>query len=752
MRNVSTKTNIDQFKHGFREEAREILVDLESALLELNENRGDMELVSRIFRSLHTIKGSGSMFGFDRLAAFTHNLETAFDEVRNGRFQINSELIDLTLSALDQIRALLEEDVTGVAPDQAACAAILTRVREITGKGEKAGVKVTPQPAPTPSQEDKHLWSIRFAPGAEMMRTGANPLLLLRELRQMGELGIQASLAALPPLAEIEPERCYASWEMTLRTAQGQDAIRDVFIFVDDLCELTVEAIAAPAATVQIPNDVTATAKEAAEPTPAMVVSEPSAAPPEVAVKIAVALQEPRSESGGRRFYDKPDNVNSLRVPAAKLDQFVNLVGELVTVQARLSEISTRHDVPEFTAVAEEVERLTAALRENSMNIRMMPIRGTFEKFRRLVHDLARDLGKNVELTIEGADTELDKTVIDQLSDPLMHLIRNSMDHGIESPEVRVARGKQPMATIHLAARHSGASVLVVVSDDGGGIDAEAVRRRAVEKGVIAGDAELSESEVYALIFQPGFSTAKQVTDVSGRGVGMDVVRQNVESLRGTIDVASKFGQGTSVTLRLPLTLAIIDGLLVSVGKSFFVLPLANTLECIELSSADIALANGRHIINVRDEILPYIRLREYFAIAGIRPEIEQIMIVQTEAGRYGFVVDEVLGDCQTVIKNLGRFYRHVQVVSGATILGDGTVALILDPYRLVQEALRATAVVHAHSNGQKTLSSRHPKAGKAVEKRATIPRVEGDARGGSAGKMQPAGASLELQQRSQAV
>jgi two-component system chemotaxis sensor kinase CheA len=412
--------------------------------------------------------------------------------------------------------------------------------------------------------------------------------------------------------------------------------------------------------------------------------------PPTEAELTAQALEDKRAVSGGRRNYDKPDNASSLRVPAAKLDQFVDLVGELVTVQARLSELAARSEDAEIVSVSEEIERLTSSLRENSMTIRMMPIRSTFEKFRRLVHDLARDLGKNVELTIEGAETELDKTVIDQLGDPLMHLIRNSMDHGIEPPDKRTGCGKPATASIHLSARHSGASVLIGVSDDGGGINADAVRAKAVERGLIAADAQLTEAETFALLFEPGFSTAKQVTDVSGRGVGMDVVRQRVDSLRGSIDVLSKPGEGTSVTLRLPLTLAIIDGLLVSVGKAFFVLPLANILECIELSSKDIERANGKQVANVRGEIVPYICLRQYFNIHTARPEIEQIMIAETEGGRYGFVVDRVLGDCQTVIKNLGRVYRYVQVVSGATILGNGMVALILDPERLAADAVRS--------------------------------------------------------------
>jgi two-component system chemotaxis sensor kinase CheA len=700
---LSNEVNADIFKQSFREEAREILVDLESALLELNDNRGDQELVGRVFRGLHTIKGSGAMFGFESMAAFTHNLETAFDEVRNGRLQIGSELIDLTLSALDQIRAMIEE--TGeTAADPAACAEILAKVRSLAGIAERPPEKgksaAGGSSAETASQATAsgsgsgmnseaggpvREWTIHFAPGPDFMLNGTNPLLLLRELRQMGGLAVRASMAAIPPLAELDPERCYISWEMMLATAAGLDAIRDVFIFVEDSCELTIEPASMLAG--EAAAQVAAAARPAAD-----------GAPPTEAELTAQALDDKRAASGGRRNYDTPDNASSLRVPATKLDQFVDLVGELVTVQARLSELAARSEDPEIASVSEEIERLTSSLRENSMTIRMMPIRSTFEKFRRLVHDLARDLGKNVELTIEGAETELDKTVIDQLGDPLMHLIRNSMDHGIEAPDKRDARGKQATASIHLSARHSGASVLIGVSDDGGGIDAEAVRGKAVERGLVAADAQLTEAETFALLFEPGFSTAKQVTDVSGRGVGMDVVRQRVDSLRGTIEVVSKPGEGTSVTLRLPLTLAIIDGLLVSVGEAFFVLPLANILECMELTGEDIERANGKQVANVRGAIVPYICLRQYFSIHTARPEIEQIMVVETEGGRYGFVLDQVLGDCQTVIKNLGRVYRYVQVVSGATILGNGMVALILDPERLAADAVRSA------SRGTRTL------------------------------------------------
>ncbi len=687
---MADEPGIETYRVAFREEAREILVDLESALLELSDAPENQELVGRVFRGMHTIKGSGAMFGFEKLAAFTHRLETAFDEVRCGRLSASDELVDLSLAALDQIKSMLEEPAGVTTANSAEAEEILFRLEQLTGATSAAetedsvavaaGAAVPATTALTGSSEivngaKRPNWQIHFNPGPTLMTNGGNPHLLLRELRQLGDLRTKASMAAVPPLQELDPERCYVGWEMELATTAERDAIRDVFIFVEDCCDLSIDPM--PGANPES-SDTSEGASSGTDGSTSVCAADLTAR----------KLDEPRF-SAGRRTYDKPDNVTSLRVPAAKLDQFVDLVGELVTVQARLSEIAARLGDLDVGSVSEEIERLTSALRENSMNIRMMPIRGTFERFRRLVHDLARDLGKDVELTMEGADTELDKTVIDQLADPLMHLIRNSMDHGIEPPEVRRAAGKRPSATIHLSARHAGASVLVTVADDGGGINADAVRARAVERGLISTDAQLSENDTYGLIFEAGFSTAEQVTDISGRGVGMDVVRQRVEALRGTIDISSKRGHGTKVGLRLPLTLAIIDGLLVRVGDSYFVLPLSNILECIELTGEDIKNANGKHVSIVRGEIVPYIRLRDHFNIRTPRPEIEQIMIAETEEGRYGFVVDEVLGDYQTVIKSLGRFYRHVQVVSGATILGNGIVALIVDPHRVVQDVLR---------------------------------------------------------------
>ena len=653
---------IDKYKQAFREEAREILLDLESALLDLNENRDDTELVGRAFRALHTIKGSGAMFGFDSIAAFTHDIENAFDQIRNGRLRATSDLISLSLAAVDQIKAMLEETSGQNSGSAAITAQILAKLRVLTGAPEApvqaAQVHASPAAAATcatVAAGTTREWRIRFCPGADLLRSGANPLLLLRELRELGALQIKADTAAIPDLGELDPERCYLAWDMVLTTAAEADAIRDVFIFVEGSCELQVE-----------PASSSSPATESAP-----------AAPPE------------KRSGESRRSSDKEAPASSIRVAAAKLDQLVDLVGQLVTVQARLVEVAARREDRDMQAVAEEIEALTTELRETSMGMRTLPLRSTFERFKRLVYDLGRSLHKEVELTFEGGETELDKTVLDQLNDPLMHLIRNSMDHGIELPEVRRSAGKPAGGTIHLSARHAGAQVLICVTDDGKGIDREAVRARAVEKGLAAADARLSESEILAFILAPGFSTAAAVSDVSGRGVGMDVVRRNVEALRGSIEIASQPGLGSTVTLRLPLTLAIIDGLLVRVGQARFVMPLGNTVECVELTRQDIANANGKHLANIRGEIIPYIRLSEYLQTGTERPEREQIMVAETEHGRFGFVVDQVLGDHQTVIKNLGRLYRDVQVVSGATILGDGTVALILDLHRLAQNVIR---------------------------------------------------------------
>ena len=629
---------IDKYKQAYQEEAREVLTELESALLELNDRPGDDELVGRAFRALHTIKGSGSMFGFDEIAAFTHHVENAFDQVRNKRLAASEDLISLTLAAVDQIKALLDESAGQGAADRATAAQILDKLHELTGATQKSPSKITEtalEQTPAPPTGKARDWRLRLCPKPDMLRNGANPLILFRELREMGSLRITADISSIPPLIELDPQRCYITWEMILTTAISLEGIRDVFIFVEDTCELLIDP-------------VSASAEEGSVPAPEK--------PTE------------RNASGGRRAADKETQFqgSSIRVAAAKLDQLVDLMGQLVTVQVRLGELAARSEDHDIQSVAEEIGDLTAQLRENSMSMRTQPLRSTFERFKRLVFDLGRTLHKEVELTYEGGDTELDKTVIDQLNDPLMHLIRNSMDHGIEVPDVRRAAGKAATANIHFTARHVGAQVLIRVADDGKGIDREAVRARAVERGLVAADARLNQSEIFSLILAPGFSTAREVTDVSGRGVGMDVVKRNVEALRGNIEIASQPGVGRPLRCACRSRWPSSTDCWCGSARRASCMPLADTVECVELTREDIERASGKHIANIRGEIVPYLRISEYLHVPSERPDREQIMIAETEDGRFGFVVDQVLGDHQTAIKNLGRLYRNVEVVSGA--------------------------------------------------------------------------------------
>lgn len=399
----------------------------------------------------------------------------------------------------------------------------------------------------------------------------------------------------------------------------------------------------------------------------------------------ALLEQKHIRDAGWKRRHQAPGS--SLRVPAEKLDTLVNLVGELVTVQARLTRRASFDRDRELTAISEEVERLSAELRDNTMNIRMLPVGSTFRKFRRLIHDLSNELGKEVNVQTEGEETELDKTVIEQLNDPLVHIIRNALDHGIEIPEIREARGKPRQGNLFLRAERSGSDVLIRIADDGAGIDPEVIRNRAMEKGLISPESEYTENEILSMIFLPGFSTVRQVSGVSGRGVGMDVVRRRVENLRGTAEIESKKNAGTTVTLKLPLTLAIADGLLVQVGKGKYVLPLLSVEECLELRRAEADKARERSMIPFRGEIISYISLREQFRADNAAPDIEKVVVMESGKRRVGLGVDKVIGQHQTVIKTLGKFYKNIKTMSGATILGDGSVALIPDVDQLVRKA-----------------------------------------------------------------
>ncbi|MEW6258591.1 MAG: chemotaxis protein CheA [Thermodesulfobacteriota bacterium] len=696
----------DTYQAAFREEANELLSELETALLSLEQTPSDPELIGRVFRAMHTIKGSGAMFGFDAVATFTHDVETVYDLIRNGKMPVTHAIIGLTLNACDEIKRLITEDAGSLTSETMTLSQAFRQLIDNCPRESpkpRPGLFDVPEAAGPPIVQTEGpgeiTYRIRFKPYHDLFATGTNPILLLNELRELGKCSVFANTEEIPSVDEMDPEQCYTSWDIVLTTDKDVNAIRDVFIFVEDQCELAIEVIddgSVPDASIEY--------KRLGE----ILVERGVLDPVELkemldrqqrigtllmdsgkvsAEHVQAALMEQEHIRDVRQKRQAAEIGNSIRVPAEKLDEMVNMVGELVTVQSRLNQLSNRIGDLTLIQVAEEFERLTSGLRESTMSIRMLPIGATFNRFQRLVRDLSLELGKEIVLKTEGEETELDKTVIEKLNDPLVHLIRNSIDHGIEKPEIRRAKGKPETGTVLLSAEHSGANVLIRISDDGMGLDPDSIRAKAVEKGLISADASLGESEIYQLIFQPGFSTAKVVTNVSGRGVGMDVVKKGIESLQGTIDITSKKDQGTTITLKLPLTMAIIDGLLVRIDDTHYIMPLAAIEECVELTRQDVAAAHGKHIATIRGEIVPYIYLRQLFEHGGASPEIEQIVTARIDGGRIGFVVDQVIGQHQTVIKSISRIYNHIEYVSGATILGDGSVALILDLPKLVRHA-----------------------------------------------------------------
>ena len=680
----------------FLQEATELLEQLEQSLLDLDqspENGGD--LINTAFRALHTLKGSGAMFGFDALSSFVHDFETAFDQVRKGRVSTSHDLIAIALTAKDHIRVLIERPSEADAQTSAAILTELRRVLDVLERMQAEPEACASSPPETPESQEvveesadvaeqlvTDRWRLRFRFQEHVLVNGTNPLLLIDEMRGLGACHVKIDADAVPLLSELRPDVCYLTFDVTLTSDQPISAIDDVFIFVRDEMDLIVEP--ADAAAPEVFPKTSAPAIVAAAPPPAAVpapapTSDPAPAAP---ASPAAAGDPPAAQRGKEAAASRKDST--VRVPAERVDELMDRVGELVIAQARLSQLAQKAGDLDIKAVAEEIERLASGLRDVTMGIRMMPIGSLFGRFRRLVHDLARDLGKPVEFLTYGEETELDKTMLDQLADPLVHLIRNSIDHELESLADRTAAGKAESGHIKLVARHAGAEVLISVIDDGRGLNTAKIRAKAEAQGLIAPNAVMTDSEIHQLIFHAGFSTADEVTKLSGRGVGMDVVKRNIEAMRGTIDVSSRLGHGAEITLRLPLTLAIIEGLLVRVGRGRYVIPLSVVEECVELSTAQNAHSNDRSFMNIRGELVPFVRLRELFEVNAIPDLHQKVVIVAAGDLRIGLVVDQIIGNHQTVIKTLSKLHADVECFSGATILGDGSVALILDVPHLV--------------------------------------------------------------------
>ncbi|MBY5650834.1 chemotaxis protein CheA [Rhizobium leguminosarum] len=662
----------------FRTEAAECLEAIEAGLLDLTHQLDNKDLVDAVFRGLHTLKGSGAMFGFEALAAFTHHCETAFDRVRKGEVAATSELVAAVLAAQDHMRALVDQ------PDADhgdIGHKLLTQLQAAVG-GREAAPAAAPAAVSVPAAardaaaKKKNSWRIRFSLPANSMANGTNPLGLLDELRDLGECAVRANTSAIPPLDELTPTELHISWDVTLTSEQDRSAIDDVFIFVLDDMDLSVEEIDVSAAVTAAPVE------EKVAPAP---VAAASAAPvPPAAVPEFRPVEAVPAKREAPAAVSQAKAAENVRVPAERLDELMDRVGELVIAQSRLSQLASASADIALRSVSEEIERLSGELRDTMMVLRMVPVATLFSRFRRLVHDLARETGKVIELVTEGESTEVDKTVIERLADPLVHLVRNSIDHGLETPADRLASGKSEAGTVTLSARQAGGEVIISIKDDGRGINRERVRAKAESSGLIQPGQPLSDSELLQLIFAPGFSTAAAITNLSGRGVGMDVVKKTVEALRGAIDIVSVPGQGSEVSLRIPLTLAIIDGLLVRVGAGRYVIPLSAVEECLELSLEEDLRSRGRSFISLRDSLVPFLRLRDLFR-TGTKPDVHQkVVVISTGTERVGLVVDQIIGDHQTVIKSMSKLHNNVATFSGATILGDGSVALILDVGHLV--------------------------------------------------------------------
>ena len=673
-------------------EAEELLETAENALLNLEKNSNNEEFINTIFRTMHTIKGSGSMFGFNEIAAFTHEFESLFDRVRKKSLAFDKKIADLTLAAVDIIRKMLAGSLSS--EDNKKKKILLEKMSEFDLSQPVS--KVSGQPVSI-SPSVICLYNIIFRPGRELFLRGANPRLIIESLRALGNIRVSCSLIDVPSLTEMNAEHCYAVFTIDLATNKGLNAVKDAFIFYEDFCTVTINEIhspntegAAPSQPIVAPiGELLVERGHLDEPA----LKEVLAARKKVG-EIAIEKGHITGVQLGDALLEQKQRASksltgqaTIRVRNEKLDELVNLVGELVTMQARLSQHNAGAKDARLSGISEGLARLTNDLRDNALSLRMVPVRELYSGLNRLIRDLNNDLGKDVQLSLSGEDTELDKNVLDSLKDPLMHIIRNSIDHGIESPAERTAAGKDAHGTIAINARYGGTHVIITVSDDGKGLSAERIKAKAIEKGLIEIGASISDRAIYQFIFEPGFSTAEKTTAVSGRGVGMDVVRKNIEKLRGSVELDTVPGKGTTISLKIPLTLAIIDGLLVRLADEQYLLNLSVVDEIIEIDRVqrERCAAGERTIISLRDKPVPYTDLRCIFGTPGDLPKFSQLVLTSQDGVQVGIVVDIVIGQYQTVVKPIGRVFHSIPEISGAAILGDGSVALVLDIHWLIK-------------------------------------------------------------------
>ncbi len=685
----------------FKDEAAELLEIAEQSLISLEEEKNNPEYVDSAFRALHTIKGSGNMFNLTHVVDIAHNVESVFARIRDGKLKITGEIINLSLLAKDKLKEIIQQDN----PSEELIREKDTLVLEFRKYQDPQKTEQKQSEAPDSSDDssgETQTYRILFEPSPDLFRNGTNPLSLIKELKEMGKILVMGFSQSIPSIETFDPETCYLSWDILLSTDAGENAVWDVFIFVEGDAEITIHRVDDASFDDDGNYDYTRLGE--------ILVQRGDIKRTELdkAVKSKEFLGEHLMRLGflsneklqsalkEQQFLRKNREVKSaaegsIKVKTEKLDKLVNLVGEFVSMHAHFAMLSDQKQDSDFINLSEQMEALVRDVRDLSMEMHMVPLEQLFLGFRRLVRDVSGDLGRKVKLELSGTETELDKNVIDLLKDPLMHIIRNSIDHGIEDPDERKSSGKDPVGTVKLSARYAGASVVIQVQDDGKGLDAEKIKRKAVERGLLKDSGEdLTDEEIYDFIFQPGFSTAAKATNISGRGVGMDVVRQNIEKINGAVSISSTRGSGTVINLKIPLTLAIIEGLLAKIGEGYYMINISYIVECLDFNSME--KKTSQNMVDFRGEIVPFVDLRSHFAIDAGKAEHPQLIIVSTENRKVGLLVDHILANYQTVIKSLGKLFSQVEGVSGAVILGDGTLALMLDVdqlCRLTQQDLR---------------------------------------------------------------
>lgn len=712
--------NMDDVLQTFVLEARELLQNMEESLLNIECGIIDDDAINAIFRAAHTIKGSAGLFGLDFVVEFTHIAESVLDKVRSGKLEMNGDMVALMLDVCDHLSRLIEHVACKEGPNDATAQTSRALAENLSVYLDGEQVHKAKENTALPVEHETRLeydgggevetdnWHISLRFGSEVFRNGMDPLAFIRYLATLGRIvNIVTLTDAVPPLSVIDPESCYFGFEIAFKSDVDKSVIEGVFEFVREDCsirilpprskvteylelisdmdgenlrlgDILVSCGTLTDAELEAALKIQLDAGKSTHPIGEVLVEQGLVDAPVVQAALEKQKQVKEREN-------KSKEVSLIRVDSEKLDQLINLVGELIIAGAGTTLLAQRAGMPELVEATATLSRMVEEVRDSALSMRMVQIGGTFTRFQRVVRDVSRDLGKDIRLEISGAETELDKTVVEKIGDPLTHLVRNSMDHGIEPAEVRLSRGKPAHGTLKLNAYHDSGSIVIEVSDDGGGLNKEKILAKAIERGLVKADQAMSDKEIHNLIFEAGFSTADAVSNLSGRGVGMDVVRRNIQALRGTIDIESEMGKGSTMRIRLPLTLAIIDGFMVGVGSSAYVVPLDMVIECIELPTGQAAQGDNNYL-NLRGEVLPYLRLRDLFEVEGATCRRENIVVVQYAGHKAGLVVDNLLGEYQTVIKPLGKVFGSARGFGGFTIMGSGEVALILDVPRLMQQ------------------------------------------------------------------